>query len=240
MPAVNSPRRKFSFSAISSGSMAARRSRTGTLSAETAVSSRLDGPGEVELEANSLGLTQQQVKDLQHLHRSRQQTPPPSSLKDNNTSSPQTNNNFLLQFTLRRQSHVSLNRLFGSMGETPATGGRPGSQDTAGGGARKSVTSTSRPQHKSGHAEEIPSGTDHCQSASVRSGCSLIRLASEKRARKVRFYRNGDRFFKGMVYAVSTERFRTFESLLSSLTASPLCDSKVRDGIFTSLYLYIT
>ncbi|XP_059139794.1 serine/threonine-protein kinase DCLK1-like isoform X3 [Physella acuta] len=62
---------------------------------------------------------------------------------------------------------------------------------------------------------------------SVRSGHSLLKMASEKRARKVRFYRNGDRFFKGMVYAVSTERFRTFESLLTTLTSSALCDKNV-------------
>ena len=41
---------------------------------------------------------------------------------------------------------------------------------------------------------------------------------------QVRFYRNGDRFFKGMIYAVSPERFRTFESLLCELTNSPIGD----------------
>merc|ERR1719322_1094171 len=35
---------------------------------------------------------------------------------------------------------------------------------------------------------------------------------------KVRFYRNGDRFYQGLVYVVSTARFRTFESLLADLT----------------------
>ena len=55
----------------------------------------------------------------------------------------------------------------------------------------------------------------------------LGRVADGKRAKKVRFYRNGDRFFRGIIYAVSPERFRTFESLLVSLTASPLCDKNV-------------
>jgi hypothetical protein len=54
-----------------------------------------------------------------------------------------------------------------------------------------------------------------------------MRSSNEKRAKKVRFYRNGDRFFKGIVYAVSAERFRTLDSLLVDLTDSPLCDKNI-------------
>lgn len=56
---------------------------------------------------------------------------------------------------------------------------------------------------------------------------SILKVTDDKRAKKVRFYRNGDRFFKGMVYAVSPERFRTFESLLANLTDSPVGDRNV-------------
>ena len=56
---------------------------------------------------------------------------------------------------------------------------------------------------------------------------SIMRSSNEKRAKKVRFYRNGDRFFKGIVYAVSAERFRTLDSLLVDLTDSPLCDKNI-------------
>lgn len=56
---------------------------------------------------------------------------------------------------------------------------------------------------------------------------SLMKQTEDKRARKVRFYRNGDRFFKGIVYAVSAERFRTFESLMAELTSSPVCDKNI-------------
>ena len=56
---------------------------------------------------------------------------------------------------------------------------------------------------------------------------SILKISADKKAKKVRFYRNGDRFFKGMIYAVSPERFRTFESLLAELTHSPLCDNVV-------------
>jgi len=41
---------------------------------------------------------------------------------------------------------------------------------------------------------------------------------------KVRMYRNGDQYFCGMVYVVSPDRHRTFESLLSDLTQSIVCD----------------
>ncbi|XP_051946973.1 serine/threonine-protein kinase DCLK2-like isoform X2 [Xyrauchen texanus] len=58
------------------------------------------------------------------------------------------------------------------------------------------------------------------------ANCSFYRtrtlqtLSSEKRAKKVRFYRNGDRYFKGLVYAVSNDRFRSLEALLAELTRS--------------------
>ncbi|KAL4230833.1 Serine/threonine-protein kinase dclk1 [Mactra antiquata] len=56
---------------------------------------------------------------------------------------------------------------------------------------------------------------------------SILKVTDDKKAKKVRFYRNGDRFFKGIVYAVSPERFRTFESLLANLTDSPVGDKAV-------------
>ncbi|XP_074651929.1 serine/threonine-protein kinase DCLK1-like [Tubulanus polymorphus] len=56
---------------------------------------------------------------------------------------------------------------------------------------------------------------------------SMMNVVDGRRAKKVRFYRNGDRFYKGLVYAVSPDRFRTFESLLAELTSSPLCNRVV-------------
>lgn len=56
---------------------------------------------------------------------------------------------------------------------------------------------------------------------------SLMKVPDDKRAMKVRFYRNGDKFFKGIVYAVSCERFRTLDALLVDLTNSPVCDRNV-------------
>eukprot|EP00088_Acartia_fossae_P010390 TRINITY_DN15170_c0_g1_i1.p1 TRINITY_DN15170_c0_g1~~TRINITY_DN15170_c0_g1_i1.p1 ORF type:complete len:784 (+),score=188.70 TRINITY_DN15170_c0_g1_i1:76-2427(+) len=57
------------------------------------------------------------------------------------------------------------------------------------------------------------SGTDR-----VIHRTSLIQVSSEKRAKKVRFFINGDKFFKGAVIAVSNEKFRTFDKLLEHLT----------------------
>lgn len=45
----------------------------------------------------------------------------------------------------------------------------------------------------------------------------LVLKSAEKKARKVKFYRNGDRFFKGVTLAISAERYRTFDALLSEL-----------------------
>ncbi|KAG7248962.1 hypothetical protein CRUP_009785, partial [Coryphaenoides rupestris] len=60
--------------------------------------------------------------------------------------------------------------------------------------------------------------------------CSFYRTrtlqarAAERRAKKVRFYRNGDGYFKGLVYALSAERVRCFDALLAELTRA-LADS---------------
>ncbi|XP_040274466.1 serine/threonine-protein kinase DCLK2 isoform X2 [Bufo bufo] len=62
-----------------------------------------------------------------------------------------------------------------------------------------------------------PAHSAHCSFYRTRT---LQALSSERKAKKVRFYRNGDRYFKGLPYAVSAERFRSFEGLLMELTRS--------------------
>ena len=47
---------------------------------------------------------------------------------------------------------------------------------------------------------------------------SLINASVEKKAKKVRFFINNDKFFKGATIAVSSEKFRTFDKLLEHLT----------------------
>ena len=47
---------------------------------------------------------------------------------------------------------------------------------------------------------------------------SIIQVSADKRARKVKFFINGDKFFKGAVIAVNNEKFRTFDKLLEHMT----------------------
>lgn len=72
---------------------------------------------------------------------------------------------------------------------------------------------------RNARANGLPSPTHsaHCSFYRTRT---LQALTNEKKAKKVRFYRNGDRYFKGIVYAVATDRFRTFDALLADLTRS--------------------
>uniref|UniRef100_A0A3Q3GLR8 non-specific serine/threonine protein kinase n=1 Tax=Labrus bergylta TaxID=56723 RepID=A0A3Q3GLR8_9LABR len=62
---------------------------------------------------------------------------------------------------------------------------------------------------------------------------TLQALTSEKRAKKVRFYRNGDRYFKGLVYAVSSDRFRSYDALLMELTRSLADNLHLPQGVRT-------
>ncbi|XP_028278321.1 neuronal migration protein doublecortin-like isoform X2 [Parambassis ranga] len=72
---------------------------------------------------------------------------------------------------------------------------------------------------RGGRMNGLPSPTHsaHCSFYRTRT---LQALTNEKKAKKVRFYRNGDRYFKGIVYAVANDRFRTFDALLADLTRS--------------------
>ena len=121
--------------------------------------------------------------------------------------SPNTPFDFLVAAYSRSQSALSLNRVF-TMGES--------SFHEHFDDRRLSRTPRSGRRSPTSHS-------DH--GSLIRT--SLLKVSEGKRAKKVRFYRNGDRFFKGMVYAVSPERFRTFESLMAELTSSPICDKNV-------------
>jgi len=55
-------------------------------------------------------------------------------------------------------------------------------------------------------------------SAGPGNRASIIQVSDDKRAKKVKFFINGDKFFKGAVIAVNNEKFRTFDKLLEHLT----------------------
>ncbi|KAF0037251.1 hypothetical protein F2P81_010125 [Scophthalmus maximus] len=77
-----------------------------------------------------------------------------------------------------------------------------------------------------------PAHSAHCSFYRTRT---LQSLTTEKKARKVRFYRNGDKYFKGLVYAVSSDRFRSLDALLMELTRSLSDNVNLPQGV-RSLY----
>lgn len=98
------------------------------------------------------------------------------------------------------------------------------------------------------HFDDRDKGQRHGRSSARMNGvmspthsahCSLYRsrtlktLTAEKRAKKVRFYRNGDRYFNGIVYAISTDKFRTFDALLADLTRSLSDNVNLPQGVRT-------
>lgn len=81
-----------------------------------------------------------------------------------------------------------------------------------------------------GNGLPSPTHSAHCSLYRTRT---LQALSSEKKAKKVRFYRNGDRYFKGIVYAISNDRFRSFEALLADLTRSLSDNVNLPQGVRT-------
>uniref|UniRef100_A0A670J7Q9 Doublecortin like kinase 2 n=1 Tax=Podarcis muralis TaxID=64176 RepID=A0A670J7Q9_PODMU len=75
-----------------------------------------------------------------------------------------------------------------------------------------------------------PAHSAHCSFYRTRT---LQALSSEKKAKKARFYRNGDKYFKGLVYPISSDRFRSFDALLAELTRSLSDNVNLPQGVRT-------
>ena len=58
-------------------------------------------------------------------------------------------------------------------------------------------------------------GLNHTVGANNR--VSLQRLSAEKRAKRLKFFVNGDKYFKGIVYAFNEKTIRTFDALIQDL-----------------------
>ncbi|KAM8880961.1 serine/threonine-protein kinase DCLK2-like [Synchiropus picturatus] len=100
---------------------------------------------------------------------------------------------------------------------------RDDSTGSAGGGG-------SGPSSRASSLVPSPAHSANCSYYRTRT---LQALTSEKRAKKVRFYRNGDRYFKGLVYAVSSDRFRSYDALLMELTRSLADNLHLPQGVRT-------
>ncbi|XP_074555119.1 serine/threonine-protein kinase DCLK2-like isoform X2 [Halichoeres trimaculatus] len=107
-------------------------------------------------------------------------------------------------------------------GRSPRTK-RDDSTSSAGGGG-------SGPSSRGSSLVPSPAHSANCSYYRTRT---LQALTSERRAKKVRFYRNGDRYFKGLVYAVSSDRFRSYDALLMELTRSLADNLHLPQGVRT-------
>ncbi|XP_029287894.1 serine/threonine-protein kinase DCLK2 isoform X1 [Cottoperca gobio] len=95
---------------------------------------------------------------------------------------------------------------------------------------RTNSGSGSQPGSRGNGLVPSPAHSAHCSFYRTRT---LQSLTSEKKARKVRFYRNGDRYFKGLVYAISSDRFRSLDALLMELTRSLSDNVNLPQGVRT-------
>lgn len=95
------------------------------------------------------------------------------------------------------------------------------------------------PSSSGGSSGSGPKGNGLIPSPAHSAHCSFYRtrtlqaLSSEKKAKKARFYRNGDRYFKGLVFAISSDRFRSFDALLMELTRSLSDNVNLPQGVRT-------
>ncbi|RXG56491.1 Serine/threonine-protein kinase DCLK1 [Armadillidium vulgare] len=72
-----------------------------------------------------------------------------------------------------------------------------------------------KPTSSSGQSDSL-NGRDRI--SPVGSRTSLTKFCEERRAKRCRFYRNGDAFFPGIIISVGGDRHRTWEALLEDLT----------------------
>lgn len=63
--------------------------------------------------------------------------------------------------------------------------------------------------------------------------CSALRTPPARKAKRIRFYRNGDRFYKGVMMAVTPERYRSFDSLVADLTRALVENVNIPSGVRT-------
>lgn len=62
---------------------------------------------------------------------------------------------------------------------------------------------------------------------------NVLRTPPTKKAKRVRFFRNGDKYYTGVVMAVTPERYRSFDSLASDLTRALVSNVTLPNGVRT-------
>ncbi|XP_077270260.1 serine/threonine-protein kinase zyg-8 isoform X2 [Temnothorax americanus] len=66
-----------------------------------------------------------------------------------------------------------------------------------------------------------------------RHSLNVLRTPPTKKAKRVRFFRNGDKYYTGVVMAVTPERYRSFDSLASDLTRALVSSVTLPNGVRT-------
>ncbi|XP_011175548.2 serine/threonine-protein kinase GL21140 isoform X2 [Solenopsis invicta] len=62
---------------------------------------------------------------------------------------------------------------------------------------------------------------------------NVLRTPPTKKAKRVRFFRNGDKYYTGVVMAVTPERYRSFDSLATDLTRALVSNVTLPNGVRT-------
>jgi len=64
-----------------------------------------------------------------------------------------------------------------------------------------------------------------------RHSLNVLKTPPTKKAKRVRFFRNGDKYYTGVVMAVTPERYRSFDSLASDLTRALITSVTLPNGV---------
>lgn len=72
---------------------------------------------------------------------------------------------------------------------------------------------------------------DRLLDVSGRQSLNLLRTPPAKKAKRIRFFRNGDKFYTGVVMAVTPERYRSFDSLATDLTRALISNVTLPNGV---------
>lgn len=72
---------------------------------------------------------------------------------------------------------------------------------------------------------------DRLLDAAAKMSLASLRTPPTKKAKRVRFFRNGDKFYTGVVMAVTPERYRSFDSLASDLTRALISSVTLPSGV---------
>ena len=81
------------------------------------------------------------------------------------------------------------------------------------------------------HPSIVTSLDERLLNITTQNTLNVLRTPATKKAKRVRFFRNGDKFYTGVVMAVTQERYRSFDSLASDLTRALVTSVTLPNGV---------